>query len=139
MVEGLAARLAQSPDDVEGWRRLARARAVLGEIDAARAAAENAASRAPNNLEVLLELADLHAPASPADPLTPMFIETLRRVIVLDPRHVQSLFFLGMDAFRREDRPSAKRHWEALLTVLPPDAPVAADIRRRLETLGAAR
>lgn len=139
MVEGLAARLAQSPDDVEGWRRLARARAVLGEIDAARAAAENAASRAPDNLEVLLELADLHAPASPADPLTPMFIETLHRVIALDPRHVQSLFFLGMDAFRREDRPSAKRHWEALLTVLPPDAPVAADIRRRLETLGAAR
>lgn len=139
MVEGLSARLARSPDDVEGWRRLARARFVLGELDAARAAAENAASRAPDNLEVLLELADLHAPASPADPLTPMFVETLRRVVVLDPRHVQALFFLGMDAFRREDRPAARQHWDALLRVLPPEAPVAADIRRRLETLGAAR
>jgi cytochrome c-type biogenesis protein CcmH len=139
MVEGLAARLARAPDDVEGWRRLARARFVLGEIDAARAAAENAASRAPDDLEVLLELADLHAPAAPADPLSPMFVETLRRVVALDPRHVQALFFLGMDAFRREDRPVARRHWEALLAVLPPEAPVAADIRRRLETLGAAR
>lgn len=138
MVENLSARLARSPDDVEGWRRLARARFVLGEIDAARTAAENAASRAPDDLEVLLELADLHAPASPADPLSPMFVETLRRVVSLDPRHVQALFFLGMDAFRRDDRPTARRYWEALLTVLPADAPVAADIRRRLGALGGA-
>ena len=31
MVEGLAARLEEQPDDIEGWRRLARAWTVLGE------------------------------------------------------------------------------------------------------------
>ena len=31
MVEGLASRLEEQPDDIEGWRRLARAWAVLGE------------------------------------------------------------------------------------------------------------
>jgi cytochrome c-type biogenesis protein CcmH len=138
MVESLAARLAQSPDDAEGWRRLARARAVLGDMDAARAAAENAVSRAPDNVEILLELADLHAPASPADTLSPMFLETLRRVVDLRPNHAQGLFFLGMDASRRGDRLSARRYWEKLLAVLPADAPVATDIRRRLESLGAA-
>ena len=139
MVERLAARLAQAPDDVEGWRRLARARLVLGEIDAAREAAANAASRAPDNVEVLLELADLHAPASPAEPLGAFFLETLRRVLALRPDHAQALFFLGMDAYRRDDRLSARRYWEKLLTVLPADAPVAADIRRRVESLGAVR
>jgi cytochrome c-type biogenesis protein CcmH len=35
MVDGLAARLEQSPNDVEGWIKLIRARKVLGETDAA--------------------------------------------------------------------------------------------------------
>ncbi len=38
MVEGLAGRLEKSPRDGDGWIKLIRARKVLGEIDAARAA-----------------------------------------------------------------------------------------------------
>jgi len=139
MVDRLAARLAQSPDDVEGWRRLARSRFVLGDVEAARAAAINAAIRAPADVEVLLELAEFHAPASPSEPLGQVFVETLRKVLDLRPDNVQALFFLGMDAYRRDDRLSARRYWEKLLAVLPADAPVAAEIRRRLESLGAVR
>lgn len=36
MVEGLAARLAEKPDDFEGWMRLIRARAVMGDFNQAR-------------------------------------------------------------------------------------------------------
>jgi cytochrome c-type biogenesis protein CcmH len=35
MVERLAARLRDNPDDLEGWRRLARAYQVLGDTDKA--------------------------------------------------------------------------------------------------------
>jgi cytochrome c-type biogenesis protein CcmH len=35
MVKRLAARLQQQPDDIEGWRRLARAYDVLGEAQKA--------------------------------------------------------------------------------------------------------
>jgi cytochrome c-type biogenesis protein CcmH len=42
MVEGLAARLRQNPKDAPGWIRLMRARMVLGETDAARAAHHSA-------------------------------------------------------------------------------------------------
>lgn len=38
MVDGLAARLAANPNDLEGWRRLVRAYAVLGERDKAKGA-----------------------------------------------------------------------------------------------------
>ncbi len=34
MVEGLAARLAEEPDDSEGWTRLIRSRIVLGDVQA---------------------------------------------------------------------------------------------------------
>jgi cytochrome c-type biogenesis protein CcmH len=42
MVAGLAARLTQEPNDIEGWTMLIRAYGVLGEIENARSALENA-------------------------------------------------------------------------------------------------
>ena len=42
MVDGLAARLAEDGNDLEGWLRLARSRQVLGEMDKARAALDQA-------------------------------------------------------------------------------------------------
>jgi cytochrome c-type biogenesis protein CcmH len=44
MVERLAARLDQNPDDKEGWARLAHAYDVLGETDKANAARARAAT-----------------------------------------------------------------------------------------------
>ena len=38
MVDGLEERLKSTPADLEGWQRLIKARAVLGEMDKARAA-----------------------------------------------------------------------------------------------------
>ena len=38
MVDGLEARLKSAPADLEGWQRLIKARAVLGEMDKARGA-----------------------------------------------------------------------------------------------------
>jgi cytochrome c-type biogenesis protein CcmH len=46
MVDRLAARLDANPDDAEGWQRLARAYAVLGETEKAEAAAARAAALA---------------------------------------------------------------------------------------------
>ncbi|MBO6781673.1 MAG: c-type cytochrome biogenesis protein CcmI, partial [Alphaproteobacteria bacterium] len=57
MVEGLAARLEEEPDDVEGWRRLARARGVLGEHDAAAEVYAKALALDPDHPETLLNAA----------------------------------------------------------------------------------
>jgi cytochrome c-type biogenesis protein CcmH len=54
MVEGLAARLADTPDDVEGWRQLGRSRDVLGEPAAAAAAYRRALEIEPGHPETLL-------------------------------------------------------------------------------------
>lgn len=61
MVEGLAARLAQSPDDADGWVRLVRAYAVLGETakrDAALASATARFKDQPKVLSALRQAAD---------------------------------------------------------------------------------
>jgi cytochrome c-type biogenesis protein CcmH len=61
MVEGLAARLAQSPDDADGWVRLVRAYAVLGEgakRDAALASASARFKDQPKVIAALRQAAD---------------------------------------------------------------------------------
>ncbi|WP_293675783.1 c-type cytochrome biogenesis protein CcmI [uncultured Phenylobacterium sp.] len=60
MVSGLAARLAANPDDAEGWVRLVRAYAVMGDTgkrDAAYASARARYAKAPKVLEQLDEAA----------------------------------------------------------------------------------
>ncbi len=49
MVNRLAARLEENPDDLDGWRRLARAYAVLGEREKATAAYREVLARAPDD------------------------------------------------------------------------------------------
>lgn len=135
MVEGLAARLAENPDDLAGWRRLTRSYRVLGEMDKAREASLQAARLAPRDVEVLAEVADLHAPAGPEAELSPVLLDTLRRMLELQPDHVQALFFLGLQAVRDKDPATARGLWERLLKIIPPESGAAAAIRQQLETM----
>jgi cytochrome c-type biogenesis protein CcmH len=59
MVDRLDARLAADGDDLDGWLRLARARTVLGEKDAAKAALGKAETRFHGNPEALERIASL--------------------------------------------------------------------------------
>ncbi|MFN3233221.1 MAG: c-type cytochrome biogenesis protein CcmI [Alphaproteobacteria bacterium] len=62
MVDGLAARLEDEPEDLEGWLRLARAYMVLGEQDNARTAFEGALKADPGNSDALAGLSSLGRP-----------------------------------------------------------------------------
>ena len=64
MVAGLAARLETAPDDPEGWVRLVRSYAVLGDVAARDAALAKAKARYAGRPDVLKDLAE--AAATPA-------------------------------------------------------------------------
>ena len=68
MVEGLAARLAEAPDDAEGWRRLARSYDVLGRTEDAAAAWAEVLRLVPGDEEATAALA---APPLSEDAATP--------------------------------------------------------------------
>lgn len=57
MVSGLAARLAENPGDVQGWRQLARSYAVLGRTAEQIDALERVVDLAPSDVESLIALA----------------------------------------------------------------------------------
>lgn len=59
MVDGLEQKLATNPDDLDGWLRLIRARAVLGDTDKAREAYEKALTQFSGNGDALAQIASL--------------------------------------------------------------------------------
>ncbi|NQW11991.1 MAG: c-type cytochrome biogenesis protein CcmI [Alphaproteobacteria bacterium] len=137
MVDSLAARLEENPDDVDGWRRLARSWLVLDERKAALAAYEKALERAPDEIDLLLDYARaLHPPGADARSMPDAFIDAVRRVRALAPDHPEGLFFGGLVAERRGDTVTARALWSRLIELLPTDAPVRDGIQARIDALG---
>ena len=61
MVDRLAARMKESPDDVKGWTMLGRSYSVLDRFPEAVAAYENAIKRSPPDAQLLADYADVLA------------------------------------------------------------------------------
>ncbi|MEX2201455.1 MAG: c-type cytochrome biogenesis protein CcmI [Dongiaceae bacterium] len=138
MVEGLAARLEDAPDDLEGWRRLAHSWSVLGEWQKSAVAYARAAALAPDDGELQLDyaLAILATvPEGETGPLPAAIADPLARVLALRPDDPTGLYLAGLERARAGDADRARLHWERLLAVLPPDAPQRAQIEAELAAL----
>jgi cytochrome c-type biogenesis protein CcmH len=141
MVEGLAARLEEAPDDAAGWQRLGRAYRVLGEKEKAEAALARVVVLRPGDKEALLDHA--HATlesaggADPHKPLPEPFLADMREVAKIDPKNTEALWYLGLAAAQRHDKEEATLQWKRLLALLPPDGDDAKLVQRALEALAA--
>ena len=74
MVDGLAQRLEQNGDDLQGWLRLANARMVLGERSAAAAALRSAEQQFSGDAESMGRIAEARSALGlegPSDKVTP--------------------------------------------------------------------
>lgn len=135
MVAGLAARLEEQPDDIDGWRRLGRSYQVLGEPQKAADALRHVAEARPEDVGAQLDYADALLATAPDDAPSPAALEQMRRVLALDPRNPLALFYLGQAAAQAGDTAAARQHWQLLLAQVPPDAPERAQIQRLIDQL----
>ncbi len=138
MVGGLAARLEDEPDDLEGWRMLARSYQVLQQPQQSADAYAHVALALPDDLEAQLDYADaLLAAASPDQPLPEALTRQMSRVLALDPENPGALFYLGQAAVEAGDPAAARTHWQRLLAQIPADAPQRAQIQQLIDQLPA--
>lgn len=137
MVDRLAERLKENPDDADGWLRLARAREVLGEMDAAREALRRAVALQPERVESRLALAFSLAGAAvkSRDALPAEAVAEFHAVLQQAPNHAQALWFVGRGAYEAGDKAEAAKYWNRLLALLPPDSPEARELSERLNSL----
>lgn len=135
MVERLAARLKDNPDDLEGWMMLARSYTVLGELEKASEALENAARLAPDNPDVLaLQARAMRDANGGAD--NEETIAILRSILELAPDHTEALWFLANAEAEAGNKAAARDLLERLHAQIPEDSPDKDFIRQRIEQLG---
>lgn len=127
MVERLALRLAQNPDDAEGWAMLARSYNVLGRYQDASMAYGRAVERIPGNASLLADYADALAMAR-GRRLQGEPEALIQRALVADPKHIKSLALAGSAAFEKRDYAGALSYWERITQLVPPDSDVARSI-----------
>lgn len=141
MVSGLAARLAQSPDNLEGWIVLARSYEVQEDFDKASQAYRQAiAAAARGNFPVGLQaklhadLADALASAQGGEMEGPVR-QALDDALRLDALQPKALALAGAAAVRRGDIGEARRHWQQLLAQLEPGTDMALRVQSDLQRL----
>jgi cytochrome c-type biogenesis protein CcmH len=121
MVDKLAARLKDKPDDVEGWTMLARSYTVLSRFRDALPAYQRAIELQPTNAGLLADYADAMAAANDGKPNRDS-LALIDRALAIDPNQPKALALAGTVAFERGDYATAVRQWQKIADALPPES-----------------
>jgi cytochrome c-type biogenesis protein CcmH len=132
MVQGLADRLEQNPEDAEGWKMLAKSYAVLGRFPEAVRAYSKAIVRSPRDPQLLADFADALAMAR-GQRMKGEPEELVLRALQIDPNNLKALALAGTAAFERSDFRTAARYWERMLPLVPADSEDARTIRANVD------
>ena len=138
MVDQLAARMKERPDDAQGWTMLARSYTVLGRFDDALPAYKRASELQPKDATLLADYADTVA-ATQRTANNPESMALIARALAVDPTHPKALALAGTADYDRGDFAGAIARWQAIADRLPPESELGkqiaasiADARSRL-------
>ncbi|MXS85972.1 c-type cytochrome biogenesis protein CcmI [Nitrosomonas sp. HPC101] len=121
MVDGLAARLKDNPDDIEGWVMLGRSYIIMERFDEASTVYAKLVQLAPDNPRFLSDYADMLAMANNGR-LQGEPAELISKALDIDPNYPKALALAGTLEFERGKFDQAITYWERLLDVIPADA-----------------
>lgn len=130
MVDRLATRLKDNPDDLAGWARLARAYKVQGRLDEAANAYAKTGKLLDTDADLLTQYADLLATRSNSLQGKPS--ELVNKALVIAPKHPMALMMAGQAAYQVGNYAGAIGHWQTALTVLPQNSPDLEPIKAEI-------
>ena len=137
MVEKLATRMKEHPDDPAGWRLLARAYTAMGRYADAVAAFVEAAKRSPEDASLLADWAD--ALAMQKQSLQGEPSQLVERALTLDPNHPKALSLAATAALERKDYDAAIAQWRRLKMQFPPDSAEVREVDAMIAEADAAK
>ena len=130
MVERLAARQKDNPDDLAGWARLARAYKVQGRMDDAANAYAKTGKLLDTDADLLTQYADLLA--TRANSLQGKPAELINKALAIAPKHPMALMMAGQAAYQVGNYAGAVGHWQNALAVLPANSPDVEPIKAEI-------
>jgi cytochrome c-type biogenesis protein CcmH len=129
MVERLAARMEENPDQLEGWLMLGRTYVALDQPTKGAAALSRALALAPQNPEVMINLAQALATAANGQ-LGGRPAELIAAALVIEPKHATGRWLNGLVAYQAGEFPLAVKRWEALALDLDAADEDATELRQ---------
>ena len=135
MVDGLRDRLDETPDDTEGWLRLARAYDVLGDRAAAFTALARATESAPDDAPLAYQFLERTIGIELSAAQLSMAQTVIARLAENDTNGPQYLFFKGHIAKLSGDTDTARSVWTDLLGTMPAESKMAAALAAEIAKL----
>jgi cytochrome c-type biogenesis protein CcmH len=132
MVQKLAARLEEDPDNAEGWVMLGRSYAALDRYQEAENAYAQARRIAGDHPQLLVDSADIMVMAN-GGRFTSEAAELLERALHVQPENAKGLWLMGHYEYQDEDFQSAVDYWQRAAAQLPPDSEDTRAIRQQIE------
>ncbi|HYN77354.1 MAG TPA: tetratricopeptide repeat protein, partial [Lamprocystis sp. (in: g-proteobacteria)] len=131
LAQGLAERMEQNPDNLEGWLMLGRTYFALEQPAKALQAIERAYQIAPDQVAVMLAYAEALA-ANNASSLEGRPAELLRTALEREPTNPNARWLSGMQDFQQERFAAAVGTWQGVLNELDPAGQEAQDLRQMI-------
>ena len=135
MVEKLAARLKDNPNDYEGWARLGRSYRVLGRMNESEQAYAKAIPALEQNPELMIDYAQTLAELDQND-LNARANVWIEKALKVEPEYAMALVLGGGAAFQRADYQLAVTRWEKLVPMVEPGTENAKQV---LESIAEAK
>jgi cytochrome c-type biogenesis protein CcmH len=131
MVDGLASKLKENPNDAVGWGMLARSYVHLGKFKEAAAAYQQAVKLTPNDASLLADYADTLAETSGSLEGEP--IKWVEKALKLDPNNLGALELSANAAYNRKDYGGAVKFLEKMIQVGPKEAGFIKQVGAKIE------
>jgi cytochrome c-type biogenesis protein CcmH len=137
LLDRMAKRLNDKPDDPDGWALLGRTYAAMERFEPARDAYARALKLQPENPNLLADLADTLA-MTQGRKLAGEPERLVLAALKIDPDHLKALALAGSAAMERGDAKTAVLHWTRVQSLIPPDSPMATGLLASLNEARAA-
>ena len=131
LAQGLAERMEQNPDNLDGWLMLGRTYFALEQPTKALQAIERANQLAPDQVSVMLAYAEALA-ANSGNSLAGRPAELIRTALEREPANPSARWLNGMLAYQQERFAEAVGAWQTVLDELDPAGQEAQEMRQMI-------
>jgi cytochrome c-type biogenesis protein CcmH len=137
MIDGLRAKLTQSPESLDGWMLLARTLKTMQRYPEALDALVVAHGIAPDDPLVMVELVEAQIFVSADGRIDADSVAMLERAVELDATQQKGWWLLGIAAAQAGDFEGAIGRWETVLAQVEPGSPVAQSVQTQINEANA--
>jgi len=128
VIDRVAQRLKETPDDATGWALLARAYSAMGRQTDAIPAFQKAVALAGNDATLKADFADALVAQNNGE-FSDEALRLVEQALAIEPDNFKALALSGSAAFDKRDYASAVRQWERVERALPPDSQMLPQVR----------